>query len=63
MSFCTLGVNRNSDDGIDSSYQKMIRKSLNSESKVKNGVCQECLRLRLRLTVERLKFFLTVLYR
>ena len=34
-----LGVNKKSDDGIESIYQNKIGNSLNSESKVKKGVC------------------------
>ena len=39
MSVCTLGVNKKSDDGIESIYQNTIGSSLNSESKVKESVC------------------------
>ena len=39
MSVCKSGVNKNSDDGIESIYQSKIDCSLNSDSKVKEGVC------------------------
>ena len=39
MSFCKTKVNRESDDGIESIYQSKIDSSLNSDSKVKEGVC------------------------
>ena len=39
MSFCKTEVNRESDDGIESIYQSMINSSLNTDSKVKEGVC------------------------
>ena len=39
MSFCKTEVNRESDDEIESIYQSKIDSSLNSESKVKEGVC------------------------
>ena len=39
MSFCKTEVNRESDDGIESIYQSKIDSSLNSDSKVKEGVC------------------------
>ena len=62
ISFCKTEVNRESDDGIESIYQSKIDISLNSDSKVKEGVCyflKSRLRLRVRLTVVKLKFFLT----
>ena len=39
MSFCKTEVRRESDDGIESIYQSKIDSSLNSDSKVKEGVC------------------------
>ena len=39
MSFCKTEVNKESDDGIESIYQSKIDSSLNSDSKVKEGVC------------------------
>ena len=39
MSFCRTEVNRKSNDGIESIYQNKIDSSLNSDSKVKEGVC------------------------
>ena len=39
MSFCKTEVNRESDDGIESLYQSKIDSSLNTDSKVKEGVC------------------------
>ena len=39
MSFCQTEVSRESDDGIESIYQSKIDSSLNSDSKVKEGVC------------------------
>ena len=39
ISFCKLGVNKESDDGIESIYQIKIDSSLNSDIKVKEGVC------------------------
>ena len=39
MSFCKTEVNRESEDGIESIYQSKIDSSLNSDSKVKEGVC------------------------
>ena len=39
MSFCITEVSRESDDGIESIYQSKIDSSLNSDSKVKEGVC------------------------
>ena len=39
MSCCKTEVNRESDDGIESIYQSKIDNSLNSDSKVKEGVC------------------------
>ena len=39
MSFCKTEVNRDTDDGIESIYQSKIDSSLNSDSKVKEGVC------------------------
>ena len=63
MSFCKTEVNRESDDGIESIYQSKIDSSLNSDSKVKEGVCyflkSRLPRVRVRLTVGRLKFFVT----
>ena len=38
MSFCKTEVNRESDDGTESIYQSKIDSSLNSDSKVKEGV-------------------------
>ena len=38
-SFCKTEVIRESDDGIESIYQSKIDSSLNSDSKVKEGVC------------------------
>ena len=39
MSFCQTEVNRESDDEIESIYQSKIDSSLNSDSKIKEGVC------------------------
>ena len=39
MSFCKTEVNRESDDWIESIYQSKIDSSLNTDSKVKEGVC------------------------
>ena len=39
MSFCKTGVSKESDDGIESIYQSKIDRSLNSDSKIKEGVC------------------------
>ena len=39
MRFCKTEVNRESDDGIESIYQSKIDSSLNSDSKVKEGIC------------------------
>ena len=39
MSFCKLGVNKKSDDEIETIYQSKIDSSLNSDSNVKEGVC------------------------
>ena len=39
MSFCKTEVNRESDDWIESIYQSKIDSSLNSDSKIKEGVC------------------------
>ena len=39
MSFCKTDVNRESDDGRESIYQSKIDSYLNSDSKVKEGVC------------------------
>ena len=39
MRFCKTEVSRESDDGIESIYQSKIDSSLNSDSKVKEGVC------------------------
>ena len=39
MSFCKTEVNRDTDDGIESIYQSKIDSSLNSDSKIKEGVC------------------------
>ena len=39
MSFCKTEVSKESDDGIESIYQSKIDNSLNSDSKVKEGVC------------------------
>ena len=39
MSFCKTEINRETDDGIESIYQSKIDSSLNSDSKVKEGVC------------------------
>ena len=39
MSFCKTEVNRKSDDRVESIYQSKIDSSLNSDSKVKEGVC------------------------
>ena len=39
MSFCKTEVSRESDDGIESIYQSKIDSSLDSDSKVKEGVC------------------------
>ena len=39
MSFCKTEVNRESEDGIESIYQSKIDSYLNSDSKVKEGVC------------------------
>ena len=39
MSFCKTEVNKESQDGIESIYQSKIDSSLNSDSKVKEGVC------------------------
>ena len=64
MSFCKTEVSRESDDWIESIYQSKIDSSLNSDSNVKEGVCYFLksrlpLRLRVRLTVGMLKFFVT----
>ena len=39
ISFCKTEVSRETDDGIESIYQSKIDSSLNSDSKVKEGVC------------------------
>ena len=39
ISFCKLGINKMSHDGIESIYQSKTDSSLNSDSKVKEGVC------------------------
>ena len=39
MSFCKTEVNRESEDGIESIYQSKIDSSLNTDNKVKEGVC------------------------
>ena len=39
MSFCKTEVSKESQDGIESIYQSKIDSSLNSDSKVKEGVC------------------------
>ena len=39
MSFCKTEVNKESQDGIESIYQNKIDSSLNSDSKVREGVC------------------------
>ena len=39
MSFCKTEVSKESDDGIESIYQSKIDRSLNSDSKDKEGVC------------------------
>ena len=39
MSICKTEFNRESDDGIESIYQIKIDSSLNSDSKIKEGVC------------------------
>ena len=39
MSFCQTELNRESDDEIESIYQSKIDSSLNSDSKIKEGVC------------------------
>ena len=39
MSFCKTEVNKDSQDGIESIYQSKIDSSLNSDSKIKEGVC------------------------
>ena len=39
MSFCKIGINKESYDGIESIYQSKIDSVLNSDSKVKEGVC------------------------
>ena len=39
MSFCKTEVSKESDDGIESVYQSKTDSSLNSDSKVKEGVC------------------------
>ena len=39
MSFCKLGVNKKSDDCIESISQNKVGSSLNSERNVKEGVC------------------------
>ena len=39
MSFCKTEVNRESEEGIESIFQSKIDSSLNSDSKVKEGVC------------------------
>ena len=39
MSFCKTEVSEESQDGIESIYQSKIDSSLNSDSKVKQGVC------------------------
>ena len=63
MSFCKTEVSKESQDGIESIYQSRIDSSLNSDNKVKEGVCyflkSRLPTLRVRLTVEKLKFFVT----
>ena len=39
MSFCKTEVSKESQDGIESIYQSKIDRSLNSDSKIKEGVC------------------------
>ena len=39
MSFCKTEVSKESQDGIENIYQSKIDSSLNSDSKVKEGVC------------------------
>ena len=39
MSFCKTEVSKESQDGIESIYQSKIDSSLNSDSKIKEGVC------------------------
>ena len=39
MSFCKTEVSKESDDRIESIYQSKIDSSLNSDSKIKEGVC------------------------
>ena len=39
MSFCKTEVSKESHDGIESIYQSKIDSSLNSDSKIKEGVC------------------------
>ena len=39
MSFSKTEINRESDDGIGSIYQNKVDRSLNSDSKDKEGVC------------------------
>ena len=39
MCFCKTEVSKESDDGIESIYQSKIDSSLNSDSKIKEGVC------------------------
>ena len=39
MRFCKTEVSKESQDGIESIYQSKIDSSLNSDSKVKEGVC------------------------
>ena len=37
--FCKTEINRETDDGIEIIYQSKIDSSLNSDSKIKEGVC------------------------
>ena len=39
MSFCKTEVSKTSQDGIESIYQSKIDSSLNSDSKIKEGIC------------------------
>ena len=39
MSFCKMEINRESDDGIGSTFQNKVDSSLNLDSKDKEGVC------------------------
>ena len=61
MSFCKTEVNKESQDGFENINQSKTDRSLNSDSKDKEGVCYflKSRLLRVRLTVGKLKFFVT----